>query len=215
MISEKDIIEVIRECKTKEQLFAVLEETSNNDMKFWGENNYKAARELIKHAMGNPETHYGPQHGHLSEEEMFEWDVEMFLTRTWEYGMNPKSMKEKAAFTDMVLGNWDAVKKDLDEGNWDKYITADPNYITSCAPSTEQYKVYQVYPCDCAYVGYSLVAANSVEDANRVIQDFKNSDPHNDRDSYAYGDVNESDLIEDLISTREGIILEGFYYTGN
>ena len=105
MISEKDIIEVIRECKTKEQLFAVLEETSNNDMKFWGENNYKAARELIKHAMGNPETHYGPQHGHLSEEEMFEWDVEMFLTRTWEYGMNLKSMKEKAAFADMVLGN--------------------------------------------------------------------------------------------------------------
>ena len=77
------------------------------------------------------------------------------------------------------------------------------------------YNFYQVYPCDCAYVGYSLVAANSVEDANRIIQDFKNSDPHNDRDSYAYGDVSESDLIEDLISTREGIILEGFYHTGN
>lgn len=35
------------------------------------------------------------------------------------------------------------------------------------------------------------------------------------RDSYAYGDASESDLIEDLISTREGIILEGFYYTGD
>lgn len=35
------------------------------------------------------------------------------------------------------------------------------------------------------------------------------------RDSYAYGDVSESNLIEDLISTREGIILEGFYYTGD
>lgn len=212
MISEKDIIEVIRECKTKEQLFAVLEETSNNDMKFWGENNYKAARELIKHAMGNPETHYGPQHGHLSEEEMFECDVEMFLTRTWEYGMNLKSLKEKAAFTDMVLGNWDAIKKDLDE---DKHITADPNYITACVPNVEQYKVYQVYPRDCAYVGYSLVAAKSVEDANRIIQDFKDSDKGNDRDSYAYGDVRESDLMEDLISNREGIILEGFYYTGD
>lgn len=212
MISEKDIIEAIRECKTKEQLFAVLEETSNNDMKFWGENNYKAARELIKHAMGNPETHYGPQHGHLSEEEMFECDVEMFLTRTWEYGMNLKSLKEKAAFTDMVLGNWDAIKKDLDE---DKHITADPNYITACVPNVEQYKVYQVYPRDCAYVGYSLVAAKSVEDANRIIQDFKDSDKGNDRDSYAYGDVRESDLMEDLISNREGIILEGFYYTGD
>ena len=198
MISEKDIIEVIRECKTKEQLFAVLEETSNNDMKFWGENNYKAARELIKHAMGNPETHYGPQHGHLSEEEMFEWDVEMFLTRSWEY-----SVALRAKDTENV-NNWDGV-----------VVTGDPNYITSCAPSTEQYKVYQVYPCDCAYVGYSLVAARSVEDANRIIQDFKDSDKGNDRDSYAYGDVSESNLIEDLISTREGIILEGFYYTGD
>lgn len=212
MISEKDIIERIRECKTKEQLFAVLEETSNNDMKFWGENNYKAARELIKHAMGNPETHYGPQHGHLSEEEMFECDVEMFLTRTWEYGMNLKSMKEKAAFTDMVLGNWDAIKKDLDE---DKYTTTGTDYVTSCVPRIEQYKVYQIYPRDCAYVGYSLVAAKSVEDANRIIQDFRDSDKGNDCDSYAYGDVSESDLMEDLISTREGIILEGFYYTGN
>lgn len=212
MISEKDIIERIRECKTKEQLFAVLEETSNNDMKFWGENNYKAARELIKHAMGNPETHYGPQHGHLSEEEMFECDVEMFLTRTWEYGMNPKSMKEKAAFTDMILGNWDAVKKDLVE---DKYTTTGTDYVTSCVPRIEQYKVYQIYPRDCAYVGYSLVAAKSVEDANRIIQDFRDSDKGNDCDSYAYGDVSESDLMEDLISTREGIILEGFYYTGN
>lgn len=212
MISEKDIIERIRECKTKEQLFAVLEETSNNDMKFWGENNYKAARELIKHAMGNPETHYGPQHGHLSEEEMFECDVEMFLTRTWEYGMNLKSMKEKAAFTDMILGNWDAVKKDLVE---DKYTTTGTDYVTSCVPRIEQYKVYQIYPRDCTYVGYSLVAAKSVEDANRIIQDFRDSDKGNDCDSYAYGDVSESDLMEDLISTREGIILEGFYYTGN
>lgn len=94
-------------------------------------------------------------------------------------------------------------------------IDWDTDRITACELSADQYKVYQVYSCDCAYVGYSLVAANSVEDANRIIQDFKNSDPHNDRDSYAYGDVSESDLIEDLISTREGIILEGFYYTGN
>ena len=203
------------ECKTKEQLFTVFEETSNNEMKFWDEGIYKEERGFLKQAMGNPETHYGPQHGHLSEKEMFECDVEVFLSHAWEYGMNLKSRKEKAAFADMILGNWGAVKKDLDEGNWDKYITADPNNITACAPSVKQYKVYQVYPCDCAYVGYSLVAANSVEDANRIIQDFKNSDPHNDRDSYAYGDVSESDSIEDLISTREGIILEGFYYTGN
>lgn len=197
-MSEKDIIEMIRECTTKVQLFAVFEETSNNDMKFWDESIYKTARGFLKQAMGNPETHYGPQHGHLSEKEMFEWDVEMFLTREWEY---PVALR---------AGGIEGVN------NWDGLVaTGGPNEITACAPSAEQYKVYRVYPCDCAYVGYSLVAAKSVEDANRIIQDFKDSDKSNDRDSYAYGDVSESNLIEDLISTREGIILEGFYYTGN
>lgn len=198
MISEKSIIEMIRECKTKEQLFTVFEETSNNKMEFWDEDIYKVARGFLKQAMGNPETHYGPQHGQLSEKEMFEWDVEMFLTRNWEYPVALRAGDTENA------NNWDGV-----------VATGGQNEITACAPSAEQYKVYRVYPDDCAYAGYSLVAANSVEDANRIIQDFKNSDPHNDRDSYAYGDVSESDWIEELISTREGIILEGFYYTGN
>lgn len=198
MISEKSIIEKLRECKTKEQLFAIMEVTSSNDMKFWGEDNYKAARGYLKRAMGDPETHYGPQHGHLSEEEMFYMDVEMFLTRNWEYPVALRARDTENA------NNWGGV-----------VATGGQNEITACVPNVEQYKVYRVYPCDCAYVGYSLVAANSVEDANRIIQDFKNSDPHNDRDSYAYGGVSESNLIEDLISTREGIILEGFHYTGN
>lgn len=198
MMSEKGIIEMIRECTTKVQLFAVFEETSNNDMKFWDESIYKTARGFLKQAMGNPETHYGPQHGHLSEKEMFEWDVEVFLTRKWEY---PVALRAGGI---EGVNNWDVV-----------VATGGPNEITACVPNVEQYKVYQVYPCDCAYVGYSLVAAKSVEDANRIIQDFKDSDKGNDRDSYAYGDVSESNLIEDLISNREGIILEGFYYTGD
>lgn len=198
MMSEKDIIERIRECITKEQLFTVFEETSNNEMKFWDESIYKTARGFLKQAMGNPETHYGPQHGHLSEKKMFECDVEMFLTRTWEYLVALRAKDTENA------NNWDGV-----------VATGGQNEITACVPRVEQYKVYRVYPCNRAYVGYSLVAANSVEDANRIIQGFKNSDPHNDRDSYAYGDVSESDWIEELISTREGIILEGFYYTGN
>ena len=59
MISEKGIIERIRECETKEQLFTVFEETSNNETKFWDEGIYKTARGFLKQAMGNPETHYG------------------------------------------------------------------------------------------------------------------------------------------------------------
>lgn len=53
------------------------------------------------------------------------------------------------------------------------------------------YNVYHVYPCDCSYVGYSLVAAKSVEDANRIIQNFRDSDKGNDCDSYAYSDVSK------------------------
>lgn len=216
MMTEKEVIEKIRKCTTREKLFAVLEEASNNDMKFWGENNYKAARELIKHAEGYPETHYGPQHGHLSEEEMFYMDVEMFLTHTWEYGMELKALKDKAAFADTVLGNWDDIKKDLDEGKWDKYVTTDGlKGITVCETKIEQYKVYRVCPSDCAYAGYSLVAAKSAEEANKIIQDVRDSDAYNTCDSYAYSDVSEDDVIEELISTRSGIILQGFHYTGN
>lgn len=42
MVSEKSIIEMIRECKTKEQLFTVFEETSNNKMEFWDEGDRKS-----------------------------------------------------------------------------------------------------------------------------------------------------------------------------
>ena len=214
-MDEAELIEKIRECKTKEQLFAFMENESNNDMKFWGENNYKAARGFLKLAMGNPETHYGPQHGHLSEKEMFECDVEMFLSRAWEYGMELKTLKDKAALADVILGNWDEVKKDLDEGKWDKYVTTDgPKGITAEETRVSLHKVYRIYPHG-PYNGYSLIAADSVEEANKGIEEFRNSDPHNDFDSYGYSDVSEGDLEEDLFSTRLGIILQGIYYTGN
>ena len=54
MMSGKDIIEMIRECTTKEQLFTVFEETSNNEMKFWDESIYKTARGFLKQAMATP-----------------------------------------------------------------------------------------------------------------------------------------------------------------
>lgn len=107
---------------------------------------------------------------------MFEWDVEMFLTRAWE-----------------------------DDS---KDITAEDTKI-------EQYKVYKIWSAESCYVGYSLVAAKSAEEANKIIQDFRDSDDHNACDSYAYSDVSEDDVIEELISTCSGIILQGFYYTGN
>lgn len=78
---------------------------------------------------------------------------------------------------------------------------------------TKLYKVYRIYSRD-VYNGYSLVAADSVEEANKFIQDFRDSDKHNDWDSYGYSDVSESDLEEKLFSTESGIILQGIYYVG-
>lgn len=197
MMDEADLIEKVRECKTKVQLFALMEEESNNDMKFWGENNYKAARGFLKRAMGNPETHYGPQHGHLSEEEMFYMDVEMFLSRNWECAVNLKAVNSEK------VDNWD-----------DLVVTGGPKGITACDIKIEPHKVYRIYPHG-PYNGYSLIAADSVDEANKAIEEFRNSDPHNDLDSYGYSDVSEADLEEDLFSTRLGFVIQGIYYTGN
>ena len=73
------------------------------------------------------------------------------------------------------------------------------------------YKVYQV-SCKMYYSGYSLVAANSAEEANKMIEAFKESDSTNFYDSYGHGSVDESDVIESLYADHDGFILHGIYY---
>ena len=75
------------------------------------------------------------------------------------------------------------------------------------------YKVYKVEP-QMHYHGMSLVAADSAEEANLFISDFKRYDTNNWSDSWGYCKVDEDDAIEGLLSENKGIVLHGIYYYG-
>ena len=75
------------------------------------------------------------------------------------------------------------------------------------------YKVYKVEP-QMHYHGMSLVAADSAEEANLFISDFKRYDTNNWSDSWGYCEVDEDDAIEGLLSENKGIVLHGIYYYG-
>ena len=75
------------------------------------------------------------------------------------------------------------------------------------------YKVYKVEP-QMHYHGMSLVAAESAEEANSIIADFKKDDTNNWNDSWGYCEVDESDAIEGVFSEHKGIVLHGIYYYG-
>lgn len=73
------------------------------------------------------------------------------------------------------------------------------------------YKVYRIYS-KIDYTGYSLIAANTAEEANQMIEDFKKSDSRNLNDSYGYDYVDENDVIENLHADYTGFILHGIDY---
>ena len=75
------------------------------------------------------------------------------------------------------------------------------------------YKVYKVEP-QMHYHGMSLVAADSAEEANLFISDFKRYDTNNWSDSWGYCEVDEDNAIEGLLSENKGIVLHGIYYYG-
>ena len=75
-------------------------------------------------------------------------------------------------------------------------------------------KVYRIYS-KMGYTGYSLIAAETAEEANWMIEDFKESDTRNLLDSYGYDYVNENDAIENLYSDCVGFILHGIDYHPN
>ena len=75
------------------------------------------------------------------------------------------------------------------------------------------YKVYKVEP-QMHYHGMSLVAADSAEEANLCISEFKKDDTNKWDDSCGYCEVDEDDAIEGLLSENKGIVFRGIYYYG-
>lgn len=76
------------------------------------------------------------------------------------------------------------------------------------------YNIYEIYPSKSCYRGISLVAAETVEQANEFINEFIKSDPDNYEDSWGYSYVDGDDLLEHLFSDEPGIIKYGIYYYG-
>lgn len=75
----------------------------------------------------------------------------------------------------------------------------------------EKYKVYKIDPVG-NYHGLGIVAAESVEEANKLIDEFKNQDIRDSMYSEGYSHVDSGDLIYDLYSERKGIIYQEIYY---
>ncbi len=75
------------------------------------------------------------------------------------------------------------------------------------------YKVYKIESNSC-YIGTSLVAAKTVNEANYYINIFRELDKDNTSDSYGYSTVTEDDVIEKIYSSESGIIDYGIHYYG-
>lgn len=77
----------------------------------------------------------------------------------------------------------------------------------------DKYNVYEI-PSGICYSGVSLIAAESAEQANKFIRDFKESDLTNNESSWGYEYISEDYKIDHLYSDVQGIICKGIYYWG-
>lgn len=76
------------------------------------------------------------------------------------------------------------------------------------------FKVYDMMVTG-PYSGTVLIAASSAEEANRLIQKFKDCDPDNQCNSYAYdADLTEDDVVEGLYAEDTGWVYNKVTYTG-
>lgn len=76
------------------------------------------------------------------------------------------------------------------------------------------YKCYIVEPRLGCYGGKAIVGATDANHANELIRKFKELDTHNESDSNGYDYVDEYDVIEGVVSERDGILHYGIYYHG-
>lgn len=78
-------------------------------------------------------------------------------------------------------------------------------------PTIKKYKVYKI-DSNSSYIGYSLVAANTSEEANQYIDSFREEDNDSKCDSWGYANVREDDVLEHIFSDEPGIINYGIRY---
>jgi hypothetical protein len=73
------------------------------------------------------------------------------------------------------------------------------------------YKVFVVSSKAC-YRGHTLIGAESEEDAEAFIAEYKASDPNNEGNSYGWSSTVYE--IEELSSSIRGIVHDGIDYVG-
>lgn len=79
-------------------------------------------------------------------------------------------------------------------------------------PENFKFKVYTSY-AKKHYVGSSLIAAESAEEANKIIDQEIANDPKNASDSWGLSKVSESDHFDNF-SNEKGLIEHGIHYYG-
>lgn len=93
----------------------------------------------------------------------------------------------------------------------DILMSVDGGAIVFRKKDEKLHSVYGILP-NSNYGGEALVAADSIEEANGFISEFKQRDRYNALDSFGYGEVD--DIKEHLFSDQKGIIDYGIYYIG-
>lgn len=78
----------------------------------------------------------------------------------------------------------------------------------------DRYNLYLVDPSMGCYYGTAIISAKDAEDANQIINDFKNRDKDNSMNSRGYSNVSEGNIIEDAFGTERGILVYGIHYGG-
>ena len=77
----------------------------------------------------------------------------------------------------------------------------------------EKYNIYEV-DSKFYYNGIALVAAENVDEANRIIQSYRDCDENNTCDSWGWENVSKDNLVPELFSKEKGIILNRIHYCG-
>ena len=78
-------------------------------------------------------------------------------------------------------------------------------------------KIFAILMTICllaAALSITAFAAESAEEANKIIDAFVKDDPHNYCDSWGYCHVDEYEAVEGVYSEQKGIVYRGIYYTG-
>lgn len=94
MESEKPYIEILRNCKSREEVIQFFEEESHNEIQYWPDSAYEHAAEMLNEAQGSSECHYTSCDGPVTPQMIFEAQISTLLAGTWKYTLEVQKAQE-------------------------------------------------------------------------------------------------------------------------